>query len=201
MIFYRHGGRVWGMKGVVTTVAILFGFIALFSSSNSFAQEELSPTITLAVSITPSPTPRVDYQLPYPGLLPDNPLYFLKTFRDNIVSILISDTIKRTQFELLQADKHINAGLYLSKNNKSQLASESITKSQAYFQQAIVNLKKARSEGKDTNLLENRMFQAVKKHKDVLSSLQQKLKPKDQLGREWTKNVTKLEDQLNDLFK
>jgi hypothetical protein len=47
----------------------------------------------------------VEYYLPYPGLLPDNPLYYLKAIRENIQKFFISDPLRKAQFDLLQANK------------------------------------------------------------------------------------------------
>ena len=59
------------------------------------------------------PHASVDYELPYPGLLPDNPLYPIKVFRDKVVSFFITDAQKQATFDLLQADKRVAAGEYL----------------------------------------------------------------------------------------
>ena len=55
----------------------------------------------------------VDYQLPYPGMLPDNPLYFLKVFRDNLTSFFINKPLDKAHFDLLQSDKDVEASYLL----------------------------------------------------------------------------------------
>ena len=66
----------------------------------------LSATGAAAV-MTPTPTP--NYLLPYPGMLPDNPLYMLKAMRDRVINFLIADSQKKAEFYLLQSDKRLNA--------------------------------------------------------------------------------------------
>src|SRR5690242_14285884 len=61
---------------------------------------------------TPTPVTN-DYTMPYPGLLPDSPLYSLKVFRDRVISFFISDPLKRSSFDLLQADKRLEGAYYL----------------------------------------------------------------------------------------
>ena len=53
---------------------VLVSFLIFLATvSPVFAQEELQID-----TISPTPVPEVEYTLPYPGLLPDNPLYSLK---------------------------------------------------------------------------------------------------------------------------
>src|ERR1700704_2037322 len=70
------------------------------ASENSGQKTTVSPTqaVRMYDSVTPAPnntSQTVDYTLPYPGLLPDSPLYFLKTFRDRLISFFISSPIKK----------------------------------------------------------------------------------------------------------
>ncbi|MBF8250036.1 MAG: LPXTG-motif cell wall anchor protein, partial [Candidatus Levybacteria bacterium] len=89
---------------------LAFSFLIFLSSfSISFAKSDLAA----AQTATPSSNQEVNYELPYPGLLPDSPLYFLRVTRDKLVSFLISDPLKKAEFDLLQADKRLNAGIYL----------------------------------------------------------------------------------------
>src|SRR5271154_6818482 len=56
---------------------------------------------------------QIDYQLPYPGMFPDNPLYFLKVFRDQLTAFFLSKPLDRAQFDLLQSDKNAEASYLL----------------------------------------------------------------------------------------
>ena len=84
---------------------------------------------------SPSPSPIIDYPLPYPGILPDNPLYLMKALRDRVVSIVISDPLKKAQFDLLMADVRLNAAQYLfaKGEEKYSLAETTISKGENYF--------------------------------------------------------------------
>ncbi|MFC1646997.1 hypothetical protein ACFL1A_01805 [Patescibacteria group bacterium] len=60
----------------------------------------------------------IEYSLPYPGILADHPLYFLKKLRDQIMSILITDPVKKIEFLILQSDKFLSmANVYAGENN------------------------------------------------------------------------------------
>ena len=55
-------------------------------------------TATQAGNVQMTTETTVKYELPYPGILPDNPLYFLKQIRDWIMERLITDPLKKIEF-------------------------------------------------------------------------------------------------------
>lgn len=145
-------------KICVLTLSLL---VFLLSFNISFAQEI-------------SPTPKVDYELPYPGLLPDSPIYFLRIIRDKTVSFLISDPLKKAEFNLLQADKRLNAGIYLFKKGKFSLALSTISKAENYFEESLEKARKARGEGMDISDIVRKLTNSARKHQEELSSLEEK---------------------------
>ncbi len=164
-------------------------FLLSFASFNlTFAQEIASEEETASPS---SETKEIKYELPYPGLLPDSPLYFLRILRDRIVSFLISDPLKKSEFNLLQADKRLNAGIYLvnssqNKDEKINLAISTISKAENYFHEALQKVKEAKSQGMDVSKILIKMKDSSKKHKQELKNLKQKVpsKFKEDFGRE-----------------
>lgn len=140
----------------------------------------LSPlTFALEKDLSASPSSEivksVNYELPYPGLLPDSPLYFLRTLRDKTVSLLISDPLKKAEFNLLQADKRLNAGIYLVNKNKDALALTTISKAENYFSEAIDKLEEAKNQGRGINGLQMKMKDALVKHELELRKLSEKV--------------------------
>lgn len=115
------------------------------------------------------PEQNVEYELSYPGMLPDNPLYFLKTIRDAVVRFLISDSLKKAEFNLLTSDKRVYAALLLVEKDKFDLALETLSKSNNYLHEAVVALSKAKEEDKDINPILSNLKTSVKKHKEVVS--------------------------------
>lgn len=138
-------------------------------ASPVFAQEEL-----LINSVTPTPPQTVEYTLPYPGILPNNPLYPLKAARDRIVSFFISDPQKRAEFDLLQADKRLQAGLFLLHQEKPEvmLAISTISKGQNYFEEALIATEKAREENEEAVLgdLTDRLVRSARKQHELLTN-------------------------------
>ncbi|MFH1832888.1 MAG: DUF5667 domain-containing protein [Candidatus Levyibacteriota bacterium] len=147
-------------------------FVFLFSFQHSFAQTKME-------EVTVVPQASVDYQLPYPGLLPDSPLYIFKTIRDRIIGFLVSDPLKKAEFNLLMADKRLISGVELIKKNKTKedLAYSTISKGENYFQEAIVKIKEAKKQGSDTTKILTKLSIASRKHKEVLVSLEKQVTP------------------------
>lgn len=137
------------------------------------------PFLTHAASATPSGamqqigTIQVDYDLPYPGILPDSPFYPLKTIRDKVVSFLITDAYKQAEFDLLQSDKRLVAGEDLLNEHKGEdsLVSQTVSKGENYFEDAITNIAKAQKEGRLTNDFLEKLTKADLKHQQILNSM------------------------------
>src|SRR3989344_1560579 len=122
----------------------------LFVSSFSAPSPAFAKTTPI---LTPTPTgmveQKVDYTLPYPGILPDHPLYFLKRLRDQILERLIVDPVRKIEFYMLQADKSVNTGLFLAAKQSEALANESLKRGQTYLDQAIQAAAALKAEGKE----------------------------------------------------
>lgn len=120
---------------------------------------------------TSSSQEEIKYELPYPGLLPDHPLYFLRIIRDRSIEFLISDSLKKAEFNLLQADKRLNAGIYLFKKGKISEALSTISKAENYFEKSIEKTKEAEKQGMDVKDIKRRLADAVQKHQEELEKL------------------------------
>lgn len=172
-------------------IIIILFLITIVSLQPVFAQEKDALEAAML-----SPTP-VEYQLPYPGILPDNPLYMLKTLRDRIIDFLISDPLKKAEFNLLQADKRLASGIKLVEKQKAELAEPTISKGENYFFDAIVKVREAKKQGMDVSDIVRRLSLSAKKHKEVLQVLRDKVS-KDLQGRfvSLEKRVTEMEKQV-----
>ncbi len=107
----------------------------------------LAPTIK-AVTVQPakiSPTKasvenklsEVNYTLPYPGILPDHPLYFVKLLRDQILELLIVDKLRKLEFFVLVADKHVAMVAELVQKENMDLAGTILVRGVDYFAKAL----------------------------------------------------------------
>lgn len=146
------------------TIAIL-AFLFLTFPLPSFAQEQVFTS-----------SAKVEYTLPYPGLLPDSPFYILRTTRDRIVSFLISDPLKKAEFDLLQADKRLAAGIYLANKNKYTLANVTISKGENYFESALTKAAEAKGRGVAVDSVASSLYHSSLKHQEVIKGMEQKTK-------------------------
>lgn len=146
---------------------ILLIFLFLFFQKNVvFAASDVATD-----SSNTKPT-QINYELAYPGMLPDNPLYFLKAFRDRVIGFLINDPLKKAEFDLLTSDKKLSAGELLFEKKKDDLAVSTISKSNNYFAESISKLTEAKKMREDTAGLAEKQSISVKKHMEVIWDLQ-----------------------------
>jgi hypothetical protein len=117
----------------------------------------------------------VNYELPYPGLLPDSPLYFLRAIRDKTIGFLISDPLKKAQFNLLQSDKRFNAGIYLFNKGKISLALSTISKAENYFSESIDKIGEAKTQKKSISEIKEKLKDALGKYKQEMKNMIKKV--------------------------
>lgn len=152
------------MKKLIVPLFALFFF---FNISLSFAQNSTSAAGLIE---------RVNYDLPYPGILPDSPLYFLKAVRDNLLGFFITDSLKKGEYDLLQADKRLGASKKLNDEKKYDLSITTLSKSGNYFYYAIEKANDAKKEGKDVNPLLQKLLNASKKHQEIILNMEGNVK-------------------------
>lgn len=141
------------------SIILAFGILYLLFSSTSLAQ-------------TASSSAQNDYQLPYAGLLPDSPLYFLKALRDKVEEFLISDPLKKAEFDLKAADKRLSMGISLFDERKYSLSEGTISKGENYFEDGLKNMEEIEKQGRaiDPGLLVSYDL-STRKHKEILEGL------------------------------
>jgi len=117
---------------------------------------------------------KVDYYLPYPGILPDHPLYWLKMVRDRIQLWLITSPLAKAEKLLMYADKRLGAGWALIDGNKQELGVSTLTKAEKYLERAIMIVLELGDEGEEV-IFKEKLTKAKKKHEEVLISLAAKV--------------------------
>ena len=115
---------------------------------------------------------KVEYYLPYPGVLPDSPLYRLKAVRDRVWLWVTPGDEKKAHMELLFADKRINAAMFLVDGGKEALGVTTATKAEKYLEAAVNRAIKLFGEGKDVKSLLGTLQSATAKHIELLEGLQ-----------------------------
>ncbi len=130
-----------------------------------------TPTTVTTVTTTTVTTTKIEYTLPYPGILPDNPLYFLKQLRDFILNQLIVDPTRKAEFYILQGDKRLGMGMMLLEQKKDALAEETISKGEKYLSNAVTELTQLKNSGKDVSTVVDRLEKSIAKHIEVIKGL------------------------------
>jgi len=149
-------------------LSILALFIAVqIPFVTAYAQIAVSPARTSSAAGT------IDYQLAYPGLLPDNPLYFLKVIRDNLTAFFVSKPLDKASFDLLQSDKEVEASYLLvtQEQGKNDLALRTITQSQDYFADAIKQTTHAKQQGYSIMDMSKKLQEANRKHLQIVQAI------------------------------
>jgi hypothetical protein len=116
----------------------------------------------------------VDYYLPYPGILPDHPLYWLKMVRDRVRLWLTREPLARAERLLLYADKRLGAGWALIDGEKTDLGVTTLTKAEKYLERAMLTARSL-GEGAEETRFKEKLDKATAKHKEVLRDLMNKV--------------------------
>jgi hypothetical protein len=155
------------MKKFIAVISILH--VALFMAVTPAAADDSEV----------NPTP-VSYDMAYPGLLPDHPLYFLKVARDNVMGFFKGKPEEKAAFALHQAEKHIGAShILITQKNNPELAYTSLQESQNFLAEAIAQTQTAKEEGWDTKELCDKVKHAGKKYTVVLKEVEKYYSPSD----------------------
>lgn len=167
---------------MLSSAALALGAIVLAMSflagSNSIGAKKTSEAVKsdeIVVAATIEAEPKIEYYLPYPGILPDSPLYKIKAARDRILLILTLNEEKKARRELLFADKRINAAVFLTEGGKAELGVVTAVKAEKYLEQAVARAEKMHKGGQDVKSLMLELQKSVAKHTEILQTLQAKL--------------------------
>jgi len=171
------------MKKYIRSAAVLILLLVSVIAAPRYAASAVAVTSSVVAEEATeeaSPTPevsRVEYVLPYPGMLPDNPLYFLKNLRDRIIEVLISDPVNKAEFYILQADKKLNMGIVFATTGKPEEAEAVLAQSIDARTKAVVALEGVVAAGKPIpGYVSEKLMLSLKKHAEVLTDLE---KPSD----------------------
>lgn len=176
---------------LVAVLGILVGGNVLFGNLNNSVQavEESSTEHSGSMKVemaTPGAmmeegiSKKSDYVLPYPGILHNHPLYFLKEFRDQIIEVLISDPLRKSEFYLLQSDKWIAASELLIAQDQTELAEKVLNKSADRMSDSIKALKSIKADGRVVpSGVIDKVEKSIEKHLEMVDefSIDKKVNP------------------------
>jgi hypothetical protein len=169
------GGLLASSAAVIFGVAVLL--MSLLAVSNPVAVHPSTEGATLSAEMdaTSASLVRIEYYLPYPGLLPDSPLYKVKALRDRIALLLTWNEESKARRELLYSDKRINAAMFLVEGGKNSLGVTTATKAEKYLESAVGRAVRQAQSGRDVKSLLTDLSKACAKHLEVLQGLKEKV--------------------------
>lgn len=130
--------------------------------------------------VAPTPKPEnseeeisIDYDLIYPGkITPDSPFWYIKAIRDKLQYFLTSSSDKKSELNLLYADKRLQMAKHLFEKEKYDLGYTTLTKAEKY-------LEKAQSVSTDNLDFQKKVSLASLKHRQVIEYEIMPLAPED----------------------
>ncbi len=160
----------------VAVLFFLFGFLFLIFVAGVRAQggdlwEEVEGSASARTSA--DETAIVDYVLPYPGILPDSPLWVIKALRDKVVGLFMFDPVQKGYYNLHLADKYLAAGIALKNYGKTELGEKTLVLAEEHLGRALTENAKARSRNIDTATLEAKLSRAAVKHREATAKAEE----------------------------
>jgi hypothetical protein len=157
----------------IAVFLLAFGVLSIsVLESASVKYAFTSPTPEPSGGLGSKPSPKIEYQLPYPGtILPDSPFWSVKALRDKIWYALTTNVSKKSDLSLLFADKRLVMAKSLFEKDKPDLAFSTLTKAEKYLETALGLEKEARSRGMDTTSLLTKLATASLKHRQLIGEI------------------------------
>lgn len=126
-------------------------------------------------------TQNVDYDLQWPGILPDNRVFYkIKVLRNKIIEKIIIGPVKKVEFDLLMADKTIYASKLLMEKGRVDLSKETALKGENYYSMLVQDYNKALlSNEKIPPWLDKKITLAAIKHQEVFKKLEDSVTGED----------------------
>jgi hypothetical protein len=123
------------------------------------------------MNLSPVPKPVAEYALPFPGLLPTHPLYFIKNLRDRFLILTTADPIRKSELFLLLSDKNLAMGIQLWNEQKKTESIKAFKQGENYMFQSVQKL----IETKKTRTLPPGLIDKVelssKKHEELVRGI------------------------------
>jgi hypothetical protein len=183
----QMGLCVWkkaAIRVLASSAAVVFGgailLMSILAVSDPVRVRPNTETLGTTLLATAEAKPKVMYYLPYPGILPDSPLYKLKAIRDRVTLWFTFSGEKKAWKQLQFGDKRVNAGLALVEGSKSRLGVATITKAEKYMESAVKQVETATKMGQDEKSLALELAKALPKHVEVIEGLVTKVEKEDE---------------------
>ena len=189
------------MKILASSAAVVFGAAVLLMSVLAISDPAVvhpnseSATLMPDTASTSAGLVKMEYYLPYPGILPDSPLYKIKALRDKIDLWFTFNPVEKATKELQYADKRINAAIFLMQGGKASLGVSTATKAEKYLESAAGLAVGEEKSGKDVKSLLLQLDKSAEKHREVLGELILKVAGNDRKALEAAVSTNQAADE------
>lgn len=162
---------------LLVTTGLVLGTVPVFAQEEATptAEEEEMPAGEEEATPVPAAVEQAPPEYLYPGVLPDHPLYFLKSFLYKIRGRFVFGDVAKTRWFLKMADKRAAEARGLADKGKEKLAEKASEKAVAARDKAAEQLKVAKATRKDVEELVEKLEAVSIRQQVVLEHVLQKV--------------------------
>lgn len=154
-------------KNILLTISILTAFLIV--PTLVFGQS-VSPSPTVSPIVSPSPSPIVS-----PGLTPDNPLYFLKNWKEKIQLFFTFGAENKAKQYLHLSEVRLAEYQKMLEKGKTKVAEKVLDKYEKQLDRALQKVQEVKKKGKDVQDILEKVEQSQKRRLEVLQQNLQKV--------------------------
>jgi hypothetical protein len=113
--------------------------------------------------------------LPEPGLLPDSPFYFVKSWSEGVGTFFTFGDVAKAKRFLNLSEKRLAEAVALVAKGKPEVAEGVMGKYQEHLNRALTKAEEAKTKGLDTDEVLAKVAEATLKHQAVLANVYEKV--------------------------
>ena len=137
--------------------------------------------------------------LPEPGILPDSPLYFLKSAVEGVGTFFTFGDVAKADRFIRLAEKRLAEAQALIDKGKLEQAQKVTEKYEVRLAKALERAEKAKTKGKDTDSVLAKIAESTLRHQEVLARVYEKVpeQAKASIAKVMEKSAVRYETALN----
>ena len=112
--------------------------------------------------------------LPEPGMLPDNPFYFLKSWSEGFGTLFTLGAVAKAERFAYLSEKRLSEADELSEGDNPEKAKEAIERYQKNIEKAVMKATEAKEKGLDIDEVLEHISTMTLKHQEVLATVYEK---------------------------
>jgi len=158
-------------SALTLAAALVVLFVSIYRATitrYNFAEPNNSATGTVFST-------KIEYSLPYSGILPDHPLWFLKVLRDRSILFFTTDSHRHAEKTLFLADSRLVMARSLQRKGNYENAVSTALKAENYLAEAFSWGKHAEVQGYELGGFYETIAKSSLVHREVLEKMMQDL--------------------------